>query len=63
MVGRLGLVPVLEIFEVSVVMEDCVSASFAFACPSCSVRSVIVYDIFATVVRSNCIAVARFSRA
>ena len=40
-VGWLGLVPVLESFEVSARMEDCASASFAFACPSCSVRSVI----------------------
>ena len=41
LVGQLGLVPVLASFEVSAAMEDCASASFAFACPSCSVRSVI----------------------
>ena len=62
-VGRLGLVPVLASFEVSVMMEDCASASFVFACPSCSVRSVIVFDMFATVVRSDCVAVASFARA
>ena len=48
-VGRLGLVPVLVSFEVIVAMEDCASANFLFACPSCSVRSVIVFDMFATV--------------
>ena len=52
-VGRLGLVPVLASFEVSVAMEDCASASFAFACPSCSVRSVIVFAMFSTVVLSD----------
>ena len=62
-VGRSGLVPVLETFEVSVVMEDCASVSFAFACPSCSVRSVIICSMFATVVRSDCVVVARFARA
>ena len=46
----LGLVPVLEIFEVSVAMDDCASASFMFACPSLIVRSEIVFDMFATVV-------------
>ena len=61
--GRSGLVPVLESFEVSVAMEDYASASFLFACPSCSVKSVIVFDIFATVLRYDCVAVARFSRA
>ena len=39
---RLGLVPVLASFEVSVTMDDCASASFMFACPSCSVRSATV---------------------
>ena len=62
-VGLLGLVPVLTSFEVSVAMEDCAYASFAFACPSYSVRSVIVFDMFSTVVRSDCVAVARFARA
>ena len=33
-VERLGLVPVLASFEVSVAMDDCTSASFMFACPS-----------------------------
>ena len=33
-VEQLGLVPVLASFEVSVAMDDCTSASFAFACPS-----------------------------
>ena len=61
--GRLGLVPVLASFEVSVAMEDCASASFAFACPSCSVISVIVFAMFATVVQSDCVAVAIFARA
>ena len=51
--GCLVLVPVWAIFEVSVAMEDCDSASFAFACPSCSLRSVIFLDMFATVVRSD----------
>ena len=32
--GRLGRVQVWESFEVSVAMEDCASAIFAFACPS-----------------------------
>ena len=62
-VERLGLVPVLASFEVSVAMDDCASASFMFACPSCSVRSAIVFDMFATVVRSDCVAVARFAKA
>ena len=62
-VGRLGLVPVLASFEVSVAIEDCASASFAFACLSCSVRSVIVFDTFETMVRSDCVPVARFARA
>ena len=62
-VGRLGLVPVLASFEVSVAMEDCASESFAFACPSCSVRSVIVFATFETVVQSDCVAVAIFTRA
>ena len=33
-VERLGMVPVLASFEVSVAMDDCASASFMFACPS-----------------------------
>ena len=33
-VERLGLVPVLPSFEVSVAMDDCASASFMFACRS-----------------------------
>ena len=60
---RLGLVPVLASFEVSVAMDDCDSESFIFACPSCRVRSAIVFDMFATVVRSDCVAVARFAKA
>ena len=44
-------------------MDDCASASFMFACPSCSVRSAIVFDMFATVVQSDYVAVARFSKA
>ena len=47
-VGRLGLVPVLESFEASVAMEDCASASFVFACPRCRVRSVIVFPCLQT---------------
>ena len=62
-VGRLVLVPVLASFEVSVAMEDCASVSFEFACPSVSVKSVIVFDMFEIVVRSDCVAVARFARA
>ena len=54
-VGKLGIVPVWASFEVSVTMEDCASASFAFACPGCSVRLVIVFEMFATVVRSDCV--------
>ena len=50
-VEQLGLVPVLDSFEVSVAMDDCASASFMFACPSCRVRSAIVFDMFATVSR------------
>ena len=33
-VERLGLVPALGSFEVSVAMDDCASASFMFACLS-----------------------------
>ena len=62
-VGRLSLVTVLASFEVSVAMEDCAYASFAFACPSYSVRSVIVFDMFSTVVQSDCVVVVRFARA
>ena len=62
-VERLGLVPVLVSFEVSVAMDDCASASFMFACPSCRVRSAIVFDMFATVSQSDCVAVARFAKA
>ena len=62
-VGWLGLVSVLESFEVRAAMDYCASVSFAFACPSCRVRSVIVFAMFATVVRSDCVGVARFSRA
>ena len=62
-VGRLGIVPVWASFEVSVAMEDCASAGFEFACPSCSVRSVIVFYVFATMVRSDCVAVSRLARA
>ena len=61
--GRLGQVQFLTSFEVSVTMEEWTSASFAFACPSWSVRLVIVLDMFATVVRSDWVAVARFARA
>ena len=60
---RLGLVPVLDSFEVSVAMDDFASVSFMFACPSCSVRSAIVFDMFATVLQSDCVAVARFAKA
>ena len=62
-VEGLCMVPVLASFEVSVAMDDCASVSFMFACPSCRVRSVIVFDMFATVVRSDCVAVARFAKA
>ena len=62
-VERLGLVPVLDIFEVSVAMDDCASASFMFAFPSCRVRSGIVFYMFATMLRSDCVAVARISKA
>ena len=60
---RLGLVPFLDSFEVSVAIDDCASASFMFACPGCSVRSAIVFYTFATVVQSDCVAVARFAKA
>ena len=63
LVGRLGIYPVLAGFEVSVAMEYCASESFAFSCPSCSVRLVIVFDMFATVVKFDCVAMARFSRS
>ena len=59
----MGLVPVLASFEVSVVMDDCVSASFMFDYPSCRVRLAIVFDMFATVSRSDCVAVAKFAKA
>ena len=60
---RLGLVPVLASFEVSVAMDDCASVSFMFACPSCRVRSAIIFDMFATVSRSDCVDVAIFAKA
>ena len=44
-------------------MDDCASASFMFACPSCSVRSAIIFDMLATVVQSDYVAVARFAKA
>ena len=59
---RLGFAPVLASFEVSVAIDDCASASFMFACPSCRVRSAIVFDVFATMSRSDCVAVARFAK-
>ena len=61
-VERLGLVPFLASFEVSIAMDDCASTSFMFTCPSCRVMSEIVFDMFATVLRSNCVAVARFAK-
>ena len=60
---RLDLAPVLASFEVSVAMDDFASASFVLACPSCRVRSAIVFDMFATVSRSGWVAVARFAKA
>ena len=60
---RLYFAPVLASFEVSVAMDDCASVSFMLACPSCRVRSAIVFDIFATVLRSDWVAVARFAKA
>ena len=62
-VERLGMDPVLASFEVSVAIDDCASASFMFACRSCRVRSAIVFDMFATVLQSDCVAVARFAKA
>ena len=59
---RMDFVPVLASFEVSVAMDYCASASFVLACPSCRMRSAIVFDMFANVVRSDCVAVARFSK-
>ena len=59
---RLGFAPVLAIFEVSVAMDDCASASFVLACPSCRVRSAIVFDMFATMSQSYWVAVAIFSK-
>ena len=52
-VEQLGMVPVLASFEVIFAMDDCASASFMFTCLSSSERSEIVFDMFATVVRSN----------
>ena len=60
---RLDFEPVLASFEVSVAMDDCDSASFVLAYPSCRVSSAIVFDMFATVSRSDCVAVARFAKA
>ena len=60
---QLDLAPVLASFEVSVAMDDCASASFVLACPSCRVRSAIVFDMFANVSRSDSVAVARFAKA
>ena len=57
-----GESPVFAV-EVSVAMDDCDSASFVLACPSCRVRSAIVFDMFATVSRSDWVAVARFAKA
>ena len=59
----LDFAQVLASFEVSVAMDDFASASFVLACPSCRVRSAIVFDMFATVSRSDWVAVARFSKA
>ena len=60
---RLDLAPVLTSFEVSVAMNDCASASFVLACPSCRVRSAICFDMFPTVSRSDWVAVARFAKS
>ena len=60
---RLDLALVLASFEVSVTMDDCASVSFWLACPSCRVRSAIVFDIFSTVSRSDWVVVARFAKA
>ena len=62
-VERLGLVPVLASFEVIFAMDDCASVSFMFAFPSCRVRSEICFDMFSTVLRSDCLTVARFAKA
>ena len=59
----LDLAPVLDSFEVSVAMDDCASASFVLACPSCRVRSAIFFDMFATVSLSDWVAVPRFAKA
>ena len=60
---RLDLAPVLASFEVSVAMDDCASASFVLAFPSCRVSSAIGFDRFATVSRSDWVAVARFAKS
>ena len=60
---RLGFAPFFASFEVSFAMDDCASAIFVLACPSCRVRSAIVFDMFATVSRSDWVAVARFAKA
>ena len=62
-VERLDLDPVLASCEVSVAMDICASASFMFACLSCRVRSAIVFDMFATMSRSDCVTVEIFSKA
>ena len=60
---RLDCAPVLDSFKVSVAMDDCASAIFVLDCPSCRVRSAIVFDMFATVSQSDWVAVARFAKA
>ena len=60
---RLEFAPVLASFEVSVAMDDCASTRFVLACPSCRVRSAIVFYIFATMSQSDWVAVARFAKA
>ena len=60
---RLYFAPFLASFEVSVAMDDCASVSFVLDCPSCRVRSAIVFDMFATMSRSYWVSVEIFAKA
>ena len=44
-------------------MDDCASVNLVLAFPSCRVRSAIFFGMFATVSRSDWVAVARFAKA
>ena len=59
----LDFATVLAGFEVSVAIDDCASVSFVLAFPSCRVRPAIVFDMLATMLRLDWVAVKRFAKA